>query len=67
MDKQQLTDFERGYAYAKLRHGPLLLGKTPEAILELAAAFLTMPGGCAELARGIGEYYRELALKARNG
>jgi len=60
MPKQNLSDFEQGYNYARQWHTALLAKKSPKDILELAMVFFLFTGDTAELARGIGTYYQEL-------
>ncbi len=66
MSKQYLSDFQRGYDYARQRHTALLAEKSPQDILELAMVFFLFIGDTAELAKGIGTYYREIGLKRRD-
>lgn len=63
MSKQYLSDFQRGYNYARHWHTALLAKKSPQDILELARVFFLFAGDTAELARGIGTYYRELGME----
>jgi len=63
VSKQYLNDFQRGYNYARLWHTALLAKKSPQDILELAKAFLLFTGNNAELAKGIGTYYREQGME----
>jgi len=58
-----MTDFERGYYYAKQRNEEL--SNTLPELLELAEVFTEVKGDNAELARGMAAYYAEQARMAR--
>ena len=61
MPDKDLTDFERGYAYARQRR-ILLTERDPRHILELARIYLFSDKVAAELSRGIGLYCLETCV-----
>jgi hypothetical protein len=63
MPKKHLTDFDRGYNYARQWHTKLLAEKSPHDIFEIARVFSHFRGELTELSRGMGTYYLEFVMK----
>jgi hypothetical protein len=63
MPKEILSDFERGYEYARRRYAELAATNSAGDILELAAVLSRATGENAELARGMAAYYEEVGRR----
>lgn len=67
MAKQYLSDFARGYEYARRRYGELAVSFDRAALLDLAAALARTTGGNTELARGMAAGLDEMMRVEKNG
>ncbi|WP_242966922.1 hypothetical protein [Desulfosporosinus sp. FKA] len=63
MDRQELTDFEIGYKYVRKRYS-VLAKRSYQDLWALGIAYLQTRGSNAELSRGMGFYFLELALRS---
>lgn len=67
MSTKPLSDFERGYEYARRRYAELAARNSACDILELAEALSLATGENAELSRGMATYYKEVTRKEVEG
>lgn len=67
MAREYLSDFARGYDYARQRYAELAAGFGARTLLELAATLHKATGSNAELARGIAAGFAELARAEEEG
>jgi hypothetical protein len=65
MSTDPISDFERGYNYAKRQFGRLVDSISNAELRELAIVLAKTTGDNAELARGIAAYFVELAEEDR--
>ncbi len=66
MAERYLSDYARGYDYARRRYGELMAGFDRAMLLDLAAALARTDGDNAELARGMAAGLAELAQAKKN-
>jgi hypothetical protein len=61
MNRKDLSDFERGYDYARQYWSHIARTSSAQELQELASAFIQVPGYTRELARGMAAWHMEIA------